>query len=445
MTALQKKDYSHRLYTWKNEMGKGRCVMLTNLVLSNIITVITGGVFYTSFLLQNGINLVNIGIITFMPSIAACFAIFSPYILERFEKRKWLLASVRLISNSLSLLGTTLISPMIADPGTRTTVFVILIFTSSIINALFSSGYTVWHLNFIPDNVRIRYFSSSHLVMQLLSSFAGVIAAIIADALANSAYAYTIIAGLRYTAFGLVLLDTFLLTRPKEFPYPQTSRPKISHIFTKPLGHKKFRLMMLLVLMHSFSQSTPSAVLNVFLLEEVGVSFVYIQIINFAYPFVLMIFTRFARRRISQLGWIAAYALFQMMVFPTNIAYAFVNTGNYLILMTAVRLIQHCLGSTCNIAYQNFAYLHAPKEEQTNYIAFYTLVVNLGSFLGTSLGTAFVAIFPDFAMTIFGTQMGHAQALLLLCAACQLITTSTALFLRKKYDLDHVDEAALAA
>jgi len=397
---------SQALFCWKDELGKGRCVMLSTLILTYIINGITGTVFSTTFLLHNGINLVNIGIITFVPYIASCFAIFSPYILERFQKRKGLLAAVRLVYYSLYLLATTILPPMIPDPGMKTLVFVALTFSASIINALFSSGYTVWHLNFIPNDVRARYFSTSQGIAQTISCIFGLGAALIADALSNTPHAYTIIAGLRYFAYGLALVDILLLTRPKEFPYPRTGRPRIMDIFVKPLKHKKFMLTMLIAFFHAFSMNVNSAVINPFILQDVGVSLAYIQVINCCYPIVLIMLSRYTRQTIGKMGWIKSYVIFYMMMAPTNIAYAFVNSENYLILMTILRLFQHFCGAVYNIAFQNVIYLHAPREEQTNYVSFYTLVVNLGGFLGVSLGTAFVAAYPDFSMVFCGTPDG---------------------------------------
>ena len=74
----------YRIYNLKDEMAQGRCVMLGSSVITNIIAWMTGSLFYTSFLMANGIDLVKIGIISFVPYIANCFSVFAPAILERF-------------------------------------------------------------------------------------------------------------------------------------------------------------------------------------------------------------------------------------------------------------------------------------------------------------------------------------------------------------------------
>ena len=60
----------HALYNFNDDMGKGRCTMLFSVIAQNVIAWMTGSLFYTSFLLHNGINLVNIGIITAVPLLS---------------------------------------------------------------------------------------------------------------------------------------------------------------------------------------------------------------------------------------------------------------------------------------------------------------------------------------------------------------------------------------
>ena len=95
------------LFNFHDERAFGRCVMLTSSALTSVINWLTGSLFYTSFLMMNGINLVNIGIISFIPYIANCFSIFCPAILERFPRRKWILAAGRAGYYCLNLLGIT--------------------------------------------------------------------------------------------------------------------------------------------------------------------------------------------------------------------------------------------------------------------------------------------------------------------------------------------------
>jgi len=92
--------------------------------------------------------------------------------------------------------------------------------------------------------------------------------------------------------------------------------------------------------------------------------------------------------------------------------YSCVTAANYTWLLPTLRLIQHFIGVGCNVAYANMAFINLPEKDQTNYIAFHTLVVNIAGFLGMMLGTSFVAAYPDIVVTVFGLQFTNVQMLL---------------------------------
>ena len=52
------------LFNLHDEKAFGRSVMLASSSIGSVISWITGSLFYTTFLMMNGIDLVNIGIIT---------------------------------------------------------------------------------------------------------------------------------------------------------------------------------------------------------------------------------------------------------------------------------------------------------------------------------------------------------------------------------------------
>ena len=71
------------MFGFKEERARGRTCMMISAIFEHMIANLSTGVFYTSFLMINGIDIVNIGIITFVPYIANCFSIFSPTCSQR--------------------------------------------------------------------------------------------------------------------------------------------------------------------------------------------------------------------------------------------------------------------------------------------------------------------------------------------------------------------------
>lgn len=425
------------LFNLKDEKAKGRCVMLTSSLLSSLITTLTGGLFYTSFLMANGINLVNIGIISFIPAIANLFSVFSPSILERFEKRRWVLAGGRLTYHTLNILGVTLIPMLVHDQSLKMTLFVVTVFAANIVSALFSSGYTAWHLHFIPNEIRAEYFSSVSAISGLLCYLFALIFSAIADAFSSSPHAQTVIVLLRLVGYVLALVEIAALVSPVEYPYEHSdSRPSLRDIVTKPLSHRKFMLTMMVIFLYTFGTNVPASSLNYYLVNDVKVSYTLIQFLNLCYPICMFLLMRYWQRIIRRIGWLRTFAVSLLMTMPTVLAYSCVTAANYWWLLTAVRLSQHVIMMGMNIACSNMCFLNMPTEDQTNYIAFHTIIANLASFLGMMCGTGFVGRFPELCVRLGGLQFGNVQVLMWFEAAMQLFVSLLVFALYKQMTPD---------
>ncbi len=418
-----------KLFNLKDDLAKGRSCMVLDSAFTSMITWLSTGLFYTSFLTANGINIVEIGILAFVPYIANCFSIFSPSILERFKRRKLILALSRLAYYTLNLLAVTLLPYFVTDQSLKMTLFIVTVFAANIIQALFSSGYSVWHLNFIPDEVRVDYFSANTLITAFLGCGTSLAASVIADVLTGSEYEQAIIIILRIVAYAIGVLDVIMLSLPKEFPYKQENKPRLRDIFTKPFSHRPFLLTMVVVAGYNFFLNLPTSSLNYYLRNDIGVEYTLTSIINAFYPIFIVVFLPFWQKVLRRLGWMKAFAVAEALHAPTTLLYAFVNEGNYLWLLTAVRLTQHFVGVGRNVAYANLMYLNMPETDRTNYVSFHTLVLNMATFLGVMAGTAFVGAFPDAYVNLFGFGFGNVQMQLWIQMLGQIIVPVLALTL----------------
>lgn len=417
--AIRRRD---SLFTLRDEQGRGRSVMLASSIIVSINGWLTTGVFYTSFLMIYGINLVNIGVITFIPYIACCFGVFAPSLLERFEKRRWLLVGGKLLYYILNILGITLVPVLVKDPELRIACFVGVIFLANLVNALISSGFSVWHLNFIPDSIRAEYFLKQSTYSNFIGIGISLISGIVADALAASPYGDTIIILFRYAAFVLALADVAILATPKEYPYARTQKhPRLRDIILMPLSSKPFMLTMLVIVLHTFFTNVPASFVNYYLLNDVGIQYTLIYAINMLYPFALIIFQPLAKRLINRFGWFRVLAVSLLIHAPSWAAFACVTADNYLWLYAVMRVYQHIVGVAANTAYLNISYINLPPEDQTNYYSFYMLISNLSVFLGMMVGTALVAWIGDCAPVILGMRFTSVQMLLLIQGLGNLI------------------------
>ena len=406
------------LFRWSTDGGRGRCCMLISVSLSRVISDIISGSLYTAFLTANHFSMVDMGFLASLQLFAACFSIFSPMILERIRRRKWVLAAGRLVYYLLNLVGLSVIPLLTSDSRTRLALFAALLLLSNIINELFQSGYSVWHLNFIPEEVRAQYYS----YQQILSVFTASVALFgfsrVADLLRGTPHEAQALFAIRMAGMVLALIDVLVLTLPKEYPYLQRKmKVRLSNLIRLPLRSKKFMLTMLVVAWWSFAASLPVSAWSYHLLNTVGASVTMINFNNILYMLALVLLMRPWQKLLERKSWFITFAVAALCHVPSVLACAFVTAGNYRWLYFLIMLAQGIDGVALNLTWIDFQYINTPIPNQTYYIAFYTLLTNLMSFLGRATGTLFVKLFGGGALTLFGTSLGAAQLLMVMQAA----------------------------
>ena len=112
----------HRVFNMQSEVNKGRTLTFVNTAMANIANAVVTGALYTAFLAENGIDIVRVGIISFIPYISWMLSIFSPTILSHFRFRQKLLLLNDWIYYGTIVLGTTIMPLFVKDPTARTAI-----------------------------------------------------------------------------------------------------------------------------------------------------------------------------------------------------------------------------------------------------------------------------------------------------------------------------------
>ncbi|MBR7161814.1 MAG: hypothetical protein IKD07_05310, partial [Clostridia bacterium] len=241
------------VYNVKNDLGRGRFCMLMSAVMAGLVGQLSGGLFYTSFLLMYGLDKSDIGILTFIPYITCLLNLFSPILLERFKKRKWILVTSKLAFYTVNIVGITLLPMLVKDPKALLLWFVILIIIANSINQLFASGFSAWNANFLPDNVRVDYFNSASCINSAITFAVTLAVSAIGDSLKNTPQERPMLIAIRFIAFALAVADCAIWLIPKEFPYATAAKTKFSNIFTLPVKNKRFLGTILIAASYTFA------------------------------------------------------------------------------------------------------------------------------------------------------------------------------------------------
>ena len=408
------------VYNIRDPLGRGRFCMLMSSVMAGLVGQLSGGLFYTSFLLMYGLDKSRIGILTFIPYITCLLNIFSPLLLERFRKRKWILVVSKLVYYFINIVGITLLPTLVTDPNQRLIWFIVLVVTASSINQLFASGFSAWNANFLPDNVRVDYFNSASCINSAFTYVITLIVSAIGDALAGTPQELPMLTAIRYIAFALAVVDCLIWLIPKEFPYAKTTRSKISNIFTLPFKNKRFLGTILIAAAYTFALNLPNATLNAYVLEDVGISYTLCNGINATYFLFFIFFSEMWKRLISKFYWFRAFAVVLVIHALTYYAYSFV-TADTVWLYVVVRFSQHVLGVATGTIMSSLPYINLPDEDRTNYLSFHAIVANLAAFFSMMLGTLFTGMMGDEILSVFGYPFSSTQILLFTCAVAQCV------------------------
>ena len=402
------------LLDWQDEGGKGRRCMLLSAFLSTVVSCISSGALYTAFLAAYDFSIVDTTFLGIIPSLAACFCVLSPVFLERFSKRRWLLAGGKLFSYLLNLLCLTLLAIFAKDSRTRLVGFSVILLASNLVNSLFSSGYSVWHLNFIPAKLRAQYFSYRQITTTAASFLSLFLFGFLADALKGTAYEAAILTALRFAALGFAILDVVILCLPKEFPYlKKETSIRLVNIIRLPMRQKKFLLTMLLISMWNFTAAFSGSSWTYHLLHNIGTG---VTMTNLYYVFtsICLLTSLYWRRLIDRISWFRTFAYCAILHAPTMLLMAFILPGNYIWLYPISIFIQSFAGVGLNLSWANMPYINTPKEDQTYYLSFHTLIASLGTFLGNSAGALFVRLFDDKELSILGRHFDTAPMMLII-------------------------------
>lgn len=435
-----------KVYNFHDPDAKGRVCILIFMVIEGFLSYITTGIFYTEFLRTYDVDITGAGILSFIPYLASLLVLFTPQMLNHFPRRRWLLGICKFLYYLFNIVGLTLLPMMITDQNGRLWGMIIITFLSAVFNVIATAGYAAWHIRFQPEEVRAYHLSVTEFAKAAVSGALMLSAGWLCDHLDD-----TFIIALRFFAFALGVLSIVFLMLPREVEYPVIHSPRFSDILSIPAHNQKFMLTMLVVFLWQFSLYCYSSQLNYYLLETIGVSQTFYNIIIFLYGPTFIFCMNFWRKRIERTSWFRVFAIALLIVAPLQILYGFVQPGDitlaiggtvwtmaaYIPLMLIVRLPQHFAGVGHNVAFTNFQYINMPLTNRDCYASFYQIIFNLGSMAGMLFGIIFTELTKTFTFDAFGyTYTTGTPLLIMLCGVVQLIIVAFVLIFRKKLEPD---------
>lgn len=401
------------IFNWHDELARGRICLLLNVIITTIVNDLVSGTLYTAFLTINNFSIGDVGIISYLPLLGSCFSLFSPIFLERFSRRRWILAGGRFLYITINILGLTFLPLYVKDATAKLVLFGIVVFLGSAINGLISSGWTVWHLNFMPDEVRAKYLSYQQIFTTIFSTTILLISGAIADVLRGTPHEAGALIAMRLFGYGLSVIEILILMIPREYPYPHKAHARLTNIFRLPFQCRKFMYTMGIVALWNFASRLTASSSTYYLLNTAQVSITLMNVLTMGYGLFLFLLTPLWWRVLSRFSWFTTFAIAAIVTVPTVFGQAFITADNAIWLYPFTRIFAHTSAVGLNLSFSNFPYVNTPKEDQTCYISFYMLLTNLIGFFAQFCATAFIHAIDTATFTVFDMPLCAAQLLFL--------------------------------
>lgn len=382
------------MFNNKTNEGTGRSLLLLNNFLLSFTNVFITGVFYTGFLTINGIDIVSVGIIAFIPYISWIFSLLSPKLLSHFKKRKALLVFNHFSYYFFVVLATTIMPMFVTDTGQRTLWFGILLFVGNLINALLGSGNMAWHIHFIPSNEhRNIFFSYMNLASVVTSTVIGILASFVADAVQGTSMQASFIFWIRIAAFVLILADGLCLYLiPKEYPYSASQKQiRMKDLIIEPLRANKFMLTAVIFIAWNFICNINANTWTYYVLNTMDAGYMLTYVFSAVLAICTITMQRVWLRSISRFSWFKTMVFCIAALGVLEFAMSFA-THETIWVYVIVASIQGMIWVGVNLLFASLFYINLPKDCNCDvFITFWNLIANISILLGSIVGTAFIS------------------------------------------------------
>ena len=394
-----------KVFNWKDEYGRGRCCMLTSAWINTTLLYLISDALYSAFLIAKGYSMVEVSALSVVSLLSSFFALASPLILERFKRRKLILGVGRFLFYALNLLGITAIPSIFHDRTAMLIASYVTVFLAGALNTIVTSGYSAWHVNFIQGESRLYYFSCQQTSTTIISTVLIFLMSMIADRLDGTAWALPVMTYGRIFAMVFGILDVVLLSLPNEYEYAKNAKEiRLDYLVKLPFGNKKFIATVGILCLWFFAQGLTSSVYNYYMITEMKASLKLMNLTIIFYSVALIFTSKFWRQVVRKRSWIATFGICGLIHAPSALFYILMTPSNVTWIFILVALTQGFAGVGLNLSCMNMVYVNTPIEDQTYYIGFYNMAVNVAPLIGRVIATLAVAAAGNAAVNVFGLE-----------------------------------------
>ncbi len=423
------------VFNRSEEFARNRLYILWFSIFANVIAILYGGYFFTGLLLKLGADDAYMGAVTIVTYACNVLAVLSPMFIERFARRKRMLMWARAIYYVLLLGFITLIPFIGAGNGVKLASILTIIALVNLISAFTGSGFSVWHLQSMPQSVRSSFYSNLNMIIGVLNMILLNLAGLFADYFKARGREILGIVLLRAMAALFAVVEIWTLSRIKEYPYTQPpTKINLRDIFRNPLKNKRYRAVMAVIVLWTLTASIPGPFYQVYLIKDLKISYSFLSVVNLLNIPVLLIALPIWGRIIARSGDVKLMPKLAGFIALHYLSLAFVTGGNYQWLYPVTVFYYFLLAAGITQAASLMPFKYIPEINQSNYLSFYGTANTLAALAGTLLGQQLVLLTEELKFPLFGMVIANKQFIMLITGAAIVLGAVAMAFINRWLD-----------
>lgn len=379
----------------ENDYERSRKLFIADGCFANGVIAITSGVILAGFLEYLGANNVVNGIISGIPSLANTLLIFSPVILKKVNREKWVVLLFGLIHRFLFALMMSV--PLILTNLTaRLVVFVFLLATAYILGSFITPSATNWLIKLVPEEIRGRYLGLREGIIIIFTALFSFLMALIIDYAkdnGNKMMGYLICS----IAILLMGIGNFIVLLHAKEPVTELEKSQIGirQVLTIPLKDRGFRKILVLSILWNFGLQFGGPYFSIYYYSVLRLGYTYIIAIGFAVSIARMIAAQFWGRFADHKGWIFVSKMSIFCLGIVHVGLIFLNRETMHVIYPPLMIAGGICWGGVSISIFNIGFEYMPAQDRTSYISLNTAVSSIAGFSGVLAGSLIVSLLQN--------------------------------------------------
>lgn len=390
LKAAVNKVYFNKRQLLDEDLLTSRKISIPEGCTARTIVTICSGPFLAGLVKYLGANDQVNGIIGAVPTLAGIIMLFSPMVLERLIRRKFLITFFAFFSRIL--LSLMFCIPLLLKNSFFSLGLLIVMFlAANLLVAFITPAASNWIISITPDNIRGRYFGMRESFVLGFVTIAALGLGRVLDFYKKAGREST---GF-FVVFGAALLlaaVNFILMSMIDEPDVKLKPQKmvLRDLFVLPMESKLFRKVILIFVFWNAGYQFSAPFAAVYMVSGLKLDYTFITISAFVASAASVAGARLLGRLADKKSWLVLMLVCVSLQAGSQILWFFVNRQTALVLVPFSQLLGGAALGGVNITLSNIQYLYAPEERKTVYIGFSSAIGGLTGFVSSLLGAALV-------------------------------------------------------